>query len=77
MTGVASGPTTNQFIQWDAAGSDPIEDVATLDRSTSGKLTGFKPNICVLGAYVMARSSSTRTSSTGSSTPSAASSPRT
>lgn len=27
LTGVSSGPTTDQFLQWDQAGADPIEDV--------------------------------------------------
>jgi hypothetical protein len=52
LTGVASGPTGTQFVQWDATGSDPIKDVANLVLNFR-KLTGFKPNICVLGASVM------------------------
>jgi hypothetical protein len=51
-TGVASGPTTNQFIQWDQAASDPINDVATFFIAFR-LLTGFAPNICVMGPYVM------------------------
>jgi hypothetical protein len=51
-TGVATGPTTNQFLQWDQASSDPLSDVATwlIDFR---QLTGFAPNVCVMGAYVM------------------------
>jgi len=52
LTGVASGPTANQFLRWDLAGSDPIGDVA-LAVLNFRKLTGFKPNIAVLGAQVM------------------------
>lgn len=40
------------FDKWSAAGSDPIGDVADLIVQFR-KLTGFKPNICVLGADVM------------------------
>jgi hypothetical protein len=51
-TGVASGATTNQFLQWDQASSDPIGDVAQwlIDFR---QLTGFAPNVAVLGPYVM------------------------
>jgi len=51
-TGVATGPTANQFLQWDNAGSDPLQDVAgwMIDFR---QLTGFAPNVCVMGAYVM------------------------
>jgi hypothetical protein len=43
---------SSDFVQWSDAGSDPIGDVATMQVDFR-KLTGFKPNICVLGAYVM------------------------
>lgn len=51
-TGVASAPTTGQFVQWDQASSDPLTDVSTwlvLFR----QLTGYKPNFMVIGALVM------------------------
>ena len=50
--GVASAPTAGQFVQWDQAASDPIGDVSQwiLDFR---QLTGFAPNFCVMGAYVM------------------------
>lgn len=51
-TGVASGPTANQFVQWDQAASDPINDVAQYFIDFR-QLTGFAPNFCVMGAYVM------------------------
>jgi hypothetical protein len=48
-TGVASAPSTNQFIQWsDLANSDPIQDIEI----AKGKIlqtTGFEPNKLVLG----------------------------
>jgi hypothetical protein len=40
------------FVKWSDAGSDPISDVADIVVAFR-KLTGFKPNICVLGADVM------------------------
>ena len=40
------------FTKWSDAGSDPITDVAQLGVNFR-QLTGFKPNICVLGANVM------------------------
>ena len=43
---------TTDFVKWSDAGSDPISDVADLVVEFR-KLTGFKPNICVLGAAVM------------------------
>lgn len=51
-TGVASAPTAAQFVQWNDAGSDPISDVAkwVIDFR---KLTGYKPNVMVIGAEVM------------------------
>jgi Phage major capsid protein E len=51
-TGVASGPNSSQFVQWDQAGSDPIADVAkyTIDFR---ELTGFSPNTMVVGANTM------------------------
>ena len=47
-----SAPTAGQFVQWDQAASDPIDNVAQwiLDFR---QLTGFAPNFCVMGAYVM------------------------
>jgi hypothetical protein len=40
------------FVKWSDAGSDPISDVADIVVNFR-KLTGFKPNICVMGADVM------------------------
>ena len=51
-TGVASAPTGNQFLQWDQASSDPLKNVGQwlIDFR---QLTGFAPNVCVMGSYVM------------------------
>lgn len=43
---------TTDFDKWDAAGSDPIDNVAEWILNFR-KLTGFKPNFMVLGADVM------------------------
>lgn len=51
-TGVASGPTAGQFVQWDSAASDPIGDVSKWIVDFR-RLNGFKPNIMVLGAHTM------------------------
>lgn len=51
--GVASSPSTNQFIAWDIAGSDPLGIMADLIIDFR-RLTGFAPNVGVMGAYVMA-----------------------
>lgn len=51
-TGVAASPTGSQFLQWDQASSDPIGDVAQWIIDFR-QLTGFAPNVCVMGPYVM------------------------
>jgi hypothetical protein len=51
-TGVASGPTGNQFLQWDVSTSDPIVQMADLQVSFIQE-TGFKANTLVLGANVL------------------------
>lgn len=50
-TGVASGPTGNQFLQWQLASSDPISQFATLQIAFIQQ-TGFKANTMVIGANV-------------------------
>jgi len=52
LTGVASGPTSNQFVQWNNASSDPIKLFADL-QTTFIQQTGFKANTLVLGAHVI------------------------
>lgn len=51
-TGVAATPTGNQFLQWDQAGSSPIEDV-TSQIIAFRQQTGYAPNTMVIGAYVL------------------------
>jgi hypothetical protein len=47
-TGVASGPTGNQFTQWDQSNSDPIQFVRNRINDVGGK-TGYRPNVGVMG----------------------------
>lgn len=51
-TGVASGPTGNQFLQWQLSTSDPISQMATLQINFIQQ-TGFKANTMVVGANVL------------------------
>lgn len=48
QTGVASAPSTNQFIQFDQSGGDPV---GTIDKQADAMLgaTGYRPNTLVLG----------------------------
>lgn len=48
LTGVASGPTGAQFVQWNNAASTPIEDIRSAKRKVLAK-TGLSPNLLVLG----------------------------
>lgn len=50
LTGIASGtPNANQFLQWDSASSDPIQQFATLQNQFIEQ-SGRKANKLVLGA---------------------------
>lgn len=50
-TGVSAAPTGAQFLQWDQAGSDPIQDIQ--DEAIAQKvLTGLMPNTLVIGQEV-------------------------
>lgn len=49
--GVASGPSTDEFLQWDQSGSDPILDLDSAKEAVSA-LTGYDPNIIVMGKAV-------------------------
>ncbi len=51
-TGVPGAPGAGQFQQWDQAASDPIGDVSRW-MIEFRRLSGFAPNIAILGAYVM------------------------
>jgi hypothetical protein len=51
-TGVASGPTTNQFLQWNDAASDPIKDFTNW-KNAYRLLTGYAPSFAVMGIDVL------------------------
>jgi hypothetical protein len=51
QTGVSSSPSSNQFLQWNDAASDPIANIK--DRAIEMEsVTGFKPNVLCLGPRV-------------------------
>ncbi|HPT61616.1 MAG TPA: major capsid protein [Bacillota bacterium] len=49
-TGVAATPGAGQFLQWNDATSNPIEDIDKAQTMLL-ELTGYKPNKLVLGAW--------------------------
>jgi hypothetical protein len=49
QTGVAAAPAANQFIQWSATGSTPLENILA-GQLTIKQNTGYWPNTLVLGA---------------------------
>jgi hypothetical protein len=51
VTGVSSAPAGGQFLQWDQAGSTPIEEMRAAKRVVQ-EATGFKPNIALMGKIV-------------------------
>lgn len=51
MSGVAASPTGDQFIQFDASGSTPIQTLRD-EIITIEEATGYRPNTLVLGARV-------------------------
>lgn len=51
ITGVSSGPSGAQVLQWNDAASDPIKNVRDAKR-TIRQSTGFEPNKLVLGRAV-------------------------
>jgi len=51
LDGVAAAPGPGEFLQWDQAASDPIGDVSVAKMNIAS-LTGYKPNVLVLGANV-------------------------
>ena len=51
LTGVSSNPAEGQFLQFDQTGSDPIA-VVDEQRDRIAELTGFEPNVAVLGRKV-------------------------
>jgi hypothetical protein len=50
MVGVTGTPTGQQFLRWDASGSDPVNDILT-QQLTIKQNTGLWPNTLVLGAW--------------------------
>jgi len=52
MTGVASGPSTNQFTRWSASGSTPVADVDEWCNIIEG-LTGEWPNVLAIAPDVL------------------------
>lgn len=51
QTGVAAAPGANQFLQWNDAASNPIEDIRSGKRRVHQR-TGMRPNKLVLGREV-------------------------
>lgn len=52
LAGVAASPSTGEFLQWDQAGSTPIQDIKDQILAQT-VLTGFKPNTLVIGPEVL------------------------
>lgn len=48
LTGVTSGPTAGQFVQWDQALSNPMVDVMNAKAKVLEQ-TGFEPNVMAVG----------------------------
>lgn len=46
-SGVASAPTTNQFVKWDLSTSTPINDIQAASLEITAR-TGYRPNTLVL-----------------------------
>jgi hypothetical protein len=51
VTGVASGPTTGQFLQWNDANAKPVPQIRAAATSILER-TGVMPNVLVLGKRV-------------------------
>lgn len=52
LSGVASSPTSGEFLRWDESGSDPIGDV-TSEVIALRENTGMSPNTLVVNPYVL------------------------
>jgi hypothetical protein len=52
-TGTVLGTGAGNFVQWSDGGSDPL-GVEAMWLIQFRLMTGFAPNVCVMGAYVMA-----------------------
>lgn len=51
ITGVNSAPSGGQVLRWNVANSTPIKDIDA-GRSSIAKLTGYEPNVLVIGREV-------------------------
>lgn len=51
LTGVTGSASTNQFVQWDQEGSDPIGDITSAGIKMAAE-TSYRPNTLVLSPYV-------------------------
>lgn len=51
QAGVASGPSANQFVQWDQTASTPVKNVATWQSAVKIS-TGVRPNVLAIGRQV-------------------------
>lgn len=51
LTGVAASPSTNEFLQFNDANSDPVA-IIHRERDRIAQLTGMQPNTAVLGSKV-------------------------
>lgn len=51
LTGVTASASTNQFVQWDQEGSDPIGDITSAGIKMAAE-TSYRPNTLVLSPYV-------------------------
>ena len=54
LTGVSSGPSTNQFLQWDSVNSTPMDDIEA-GKIIIERKTGYTPNTLVLGRATYAQ----------------------
>jgi hypothetical protein len=52
LTGVAAAPGAGEFLQFDAASSDPIATIDDAKEAVAG-LTGYMPNVIVMGPEVL------------------------
>lgn len=51
LTGKGESPSTNEFLQWDKEGSDPIKDITNASVKMASE-TSYRPNTLVLSPYV-------------------------
>lgn len=49
VEGVATGPSTGEFLRWDAANSDPVDDILAQQEAMAIKTGGYMGNVMVMG----------------------------